>query len=318
MASTRGRAVVIPLTNKSGGSVAAGDVVVIDTGNNDAFTTSTAGAVTGGVGIAQETIANNAAGRVLVHGYASLVNVSASVTRGNYGKTHTVAKQAVDAGSSRVAGAFCQFLTGGTTPTARVFSPDLGAAAGNVAVDAIWDAAGDLAVGTGADTAAKLTLGASGTLLKSNGSTAAWVIAPTFHGCKIFNAGTQSVNGTAAILFGSEEYDTDAYHDTGSNTSRITIPSGLAGKYDLNAGTTSDNSNIARMYWRKNGSTIIRGGFGFAGANGANGDRIITAKADLAVADYVELMVVTAAAANIGHASDLELESWAAVSLLGF
>jgi hypothetical protein len=62
MASTRGRAVVIPLTNKSGGSVAAGDVVVVDTGNNEAFTTSTAGAVTGGVGIAQETIANNATG----------------------------------------------------------------------------------------------------------------------------------------------------------------------------------------------------------------------------------------------------------------
>src|SRR6185369_6769312 len=163
MASTRGRQVVVPLTNKSGGAVAAGDVVVVDTGNNEAFTTSTAGAVTGGVGIAQDAIANNAIGRVLLHGYAALVNVSASVTRGNYGKTHTVAKQAVDAGASRVAGVFCQFLTGGTTPTARVFSPDLGAAAGNVAADAIFDAKGDLPVGTGADTAAKLTVGANGT-----------------------------------------------------------------------------------------------------------------------------------------------------------
>lgn len=168
MASTRGRSVVIPLTNKSGGSVAAGDVVVVDTGNNTAFTTSTAGTVTGGVGIAQETIANNATGRVLIAGYAALVNVSASVTRGNYGKTHTVVKQAVDAGSSRVAGTFCQFLTGGTTPDARVFSPDLGAAAGNVAVDAIFDAKGDLPVGTGADTAAKLTVGGNGALLDAD------------------------------------------------------------------------------------------------------------------------------------------------------
>jgi hypothetical protein len=121
MASTSGRRVVEALTNKSGGSVIAGDVVVIDSGNNEAFTTSTAGGVTGLVGVAQESIANNAVGRILTAGYAALVNVNASVTRGNYGKTHTVAKQATDMGSSRGAGAFCQFLTGGTTPTAHLF-----------------------------------------------------------------------------------------------------------------------------------------------------------------------------------------------------
>lgn len=124
-ASTYGRQVIEALTNKSGGGVVAGDVVVVDTTNNDAFTTSTAGAATSLVGVAQETIANTATGRVLTSGYAALVNVNASVTRGNYGKTHTVAKQATDAGASRVTGAFCQFLTGGTTPDAHVFGmPD--------------------------------------------------------------------------------------------------------------------------------------------------------------------------------------------------
>jgi hypothetical protein len=39
------------------------------------------------------------------------------------------------------------------------------AGGGNVATDAIWDAAGDLAVGSGADTAAKLTKGADGQVL---------------------------------------------------------------------------------------------------------------------------------------------------------
>jgi len=127
--NTYGRQVVEALTNKSGGSVAAGDVVIIDTTNNDAFTTSTAGAFQGMVGIAQETIANNGTGRVLTAGYAALVNVNASVTRGNYGKTHTVAKQATDAGASRAAGAFCQFLTGGTTPDAHLFGFPDGSAA---------------------------------------------------------------------------------------------------------------------------------------------------------------------------------------------
>src|SRR5438105_4903433 len=128
-ANTYGRQVVVPLTNKSGGQVIAGDVVVVDTTNNDAFTISTAGSVTTKViGIAQETIASNATGRVLTAGYATLVNVDASVTRGNFGKTFTVAKQATDAGASRVSGTFCQFLTGGTTPDAIVYPSDLGGA----------------------------------------------------------------------------------------------------------------------------------------------------------------------------------------------
>src|SRR5258707_444188 len=93
-ANTYGRQVVIPLTNKSGGSVGAGDVVIIDTGNDEAFTTTTTGRAEVSVGVAQETIANNATGRVLVEGYAALVNVPASVTRGHYIETHTVAKQA--------------------------------------------------------------------------------------------------------------------------------------------------------------------------------------------------------------------------------
>src|SRR5690349_21074204 len=113
-----GRSTILPLTNKSGGSVAAGDVVIVDTSNNDSFTTTTTANYTKSVGIAQQTIANNAIGLVLIAGYAALVNVQASVTRGNFGATYTVAKQATDAGASRAAGTFCIFLTGGTTPDA--------------------------------------------------------------------------------------------------------------------------------------------------------------------------------------------------------
>ncbi len=123
-ANTYGRQVVIPLANKSGGGVIAGDVVIVDTSNNDAFTTTTSAGFTGGVGIAMETIANNATGRVLISGYAALVNVNASVTRGQYGKTHTVAKQATGT-SARGTGTFCQWLTGGTTPDALVYPVDL-------------------------------------------------------------------------------------------------------------------------------------------------------------------------------------------------
>lgn len=59
-------------------------------------------------------------------------------------------------------------------------------AGGNVATDAIWDAAGDLAVGSGANTAAKLTKGSNGDVLSVVAGAVAWA-AP---GGASVNAGT--------------------------------------------------------------------------------------------------------------------------------
>lgn len=49
-----------------------------------------------------------------------------------------------------------------------------GGGGGAVATDTIWDAAGDLAVGTGADTAARLARGTAGFVLAATGSTLAY------------------------------------------------------------------------------------------------------------------------------------------------
>lgn len=190
-ANTYGRQVVVPLVNKSGGSVAAGDVVVVDTSNNDAFTTSTAGAVTIGIGVAQETIASNATGRILLSGYAALVNTSASVTRGNFGKTHTVVKQAVDAGASRVVGTFCQFLTGGTTPDAIVFPSDLGGGSG--LVDPMTTR-GDVIVRNASNVSARLAVGATANMaLRSDGTDVGYAILPgTLLGKTSYTPGSDS------------------------------------------------------------------------------------------------------------------------------
>lgn len=50
----------------------------------------------------------------------------------------------------------------------------VGGASGAVATDAIWDAAGDLAVGTGANTAAKLAIGAAGGHVSRINGAVAW------------------------------------------------------------------------------------------------------------------------------------------------
>lgn len=172
MSNIYGRQVVLPLTNKSGGGLVAGDVVIIDTANDGAVTTTTSAQYQGSVGIAQETIANNATGRVLVAGYAALVNVPSSMTRGRFLETHTVAKQATG-NATRRAGSFGQYLTGGTTPTAWLwgFPDNAGAAGETLATSTLWDAAGDIVVATGADAAAKLTAGADNTVLTISPST---------------------------------------------------------------------------------------------------------------------------------------------------
>lgn len=167
----RGRQTVLFLTNKSGGSVAAGDVVIVDTSNDAAFTTTTSGQSTSALGVVQESIANNATGRVCTAGYVPLVNVPASVTRGHFVETHTVAKQATG-NATRRTGTFGRFLTGGTTPTAQLYGlVDTTAAAGSaLASDTLWDAKGDAVYGTGADTASKLAVGSNGQIHQADSS----------------------------------------------------------------------------------------------------------------------------------------------------
>lgn len=120
MANTRGRQVVLILTNKSAASVAAGDVVVFDTTTDESFTTTTTGRAELSVGVAQETIASNAVGRILVSGYAALVNVPSSRTRGEYLETHTVVKQATGSATRR-SGSFGQFAKTSATPSAWIW-----------------------------------------------------------------------------------------------------------------------------------------------------------------------------------------------------
>ncbi len=53
-----------------------------------------------------------------------------------------------------------------------------------------------------------------------------WATASTFtvdtHACSIYNSATQNP-GTGAVLFNTDIRDTGGLHDTGSNTSRITV-----------------------------------------------------------------------------------------------
>jgi hypothetical protein len=129
------------------------------------------------------------------------------------------------------------------------------------------DAKGDLIVGTGADTFARLAVGTNGHTLVADSATATglkWAApASGFVGCSLWKNGNQSLaNDTAtALTFNEEEFDTDGFHSTSVDTSRITIPSGKAGKYLFLVviSWASNSSGERSVYFNKNGSIVARG-----------------------------------------------------------
>lgn len=329
----QGRRVVGYLVNKSGGAVAKGDAVVVDAANDEAFTTSAAGAVVIGVGIVAEEngIASNASGRIVFSGYVDLVNVNASVTRGDYGKTHTVVKQVVDAGASRVLGAFCQFLKSGTTPSAILFGqPDGSTGAGGLtgAVPALTfgtaAAAGSASTGVRTDATLPIfdaTVPAAVGAAVAAAAGSAGVAArrdhqhgvQTRHGCLIYRNATET--STTVLHFNAELDDTDGYHDTATNNERITIPTGLGGLYAFEFGTScgfsSSSANGIRL--RKNGSTVISTNWYVDAQGYVRG----VAVAVLAAADYVEATNFTGVSVSFGHASAFEAQEHLSAYLIG-
>lgn len=100
------------LLNNSGADVDIGTVVVTDSTANDAFTTTTTAEFTAGaVGVTQAAIPSGTIGPVLFSGYASIVNVTAAVTRGTFLETSTTAGKATT-NASRRKGSFGVVLTG--------------------------------------------------------------------------------------------------------------------------------------------------------------------------------------------------------------
>src|SRR5688572_23853357 len=118
------RTVAALWTNKSGGALAYGDVVILDNTNAKGFTTTTTGALsTRGIGVIIEPdgIANNATGLVATAGWIPKITLNTAATVGQFLKTHTVAGQATPHDSPQVTGDFGYALQASATPEAVLF-----------------------------------------------------------------------------------------------------------------------------------------------------------------------------------------------------
>jgi hypothetical protein len=95
-------------------------------------------------------------------------------------------------------------------------------------------------------------------------------------------------NTTVTLTWDQEVFDTDGFHSTATNTSRITIPAGKAGKYLVTSKIQySSNSNGRRITQiTKNGANL----WDFESASPGSSELQLQGVAiiDLAVGDYVE------------------------------
>jgi hypothetical protein len=142
-----------------------------------------------------------------------------------------------------------------------------------------------------------------------------------FIGVKAYNVGTQNVaNATVvAVALGAEEYDSDGFHDNSTNNSRLTIPVGLGGKYLLAGGTTydTDTTGVRYGWWRKNGTTDLRGEVAYAPIAAGISVQHVT-PVDLVAGDYVEFVTYqdSGGTRTVGHASGAAAMNWASITKL--
>ena len=161
----------------------------------------------------------------------------------------------------------------------------------------IVDAKGDLIVATAADTVSRLAVGSANQILTVDSSTATglkWAApaAASFVGCSLYKGSNQTLtnNTTTLLTWDSEEFDTDGFHSTVTNTGRITIPSGKGGKYlfTWNVSYTANATQIRETALKKNGSTITYQDFP---VSSVNSETSMTASyiASAVATDYFEL-----------------------------
>ena len=133
-------------------------------------------------------------------------------------------------------------------------------------------------------------------------------------GARVYHNANQSIaNDTNTIVtFNSERFDSDGFHSTTSNTSRLTVP--YTGKYLVGANIAWDVNGTGwrRMAILKNGSTNVCNANMFSAGSGTASAQVCSALVHLAANDYVEVQVrqTSGGSLNVLSSAEFSPEFW--------
>ena len=152
------------------------------------------------------------------------------------------------------------------------------------------------------DTAdARLGVGTNGQYLQADSTAATglkWATvstSPTFVGCSLQKATQSIATGTwVALTWNVETNDSNAFHDNTTNNSRVTIPSGYAGRYLIATTICYDQSGGTGARYigvYKNGGSVSLTATGIPGNVAVTGtfSMTYTEIVNCSVADYLEI-----------------------------
>jgi len=183
--------------------------------------------------------------------------------------------------------------------------------------------AGDLIYGTGSGTYTRRGIGSTSQVLTVAGGVPTWATpaatTPTFVGCFVYGTANQTIsNATATVIpFGAENFDSDNFHSTTVNNSRITIPTGKGGKYLVVAASyfIQNSTGFRQLRILKNGSNVQ---INVAPSNTVTDvNNNVSYILDLAAADYIELGVYQNSGGTLTLNNTNDNETFLSVSYQG-
>jgi len=155
---------------------------------------------------------------------------------------------------------------------------------------------GDLVYGTGSGALSRLGIGSSAQVLTVASGVPSWATpagGASFVGCSASASGSQSIanNTVTALTWNTEEFDTNTFHSTATNTSRLTIPSGKDGYYLFTASMYWDTNatGYRSIVVKKNGSTTLLVLPELLGSTVASGGASMSVIASAVATDYFEV-----------------------------